>query len=440
MKDYFLKISELLFNQINGQETLILNFDAEVGDYVRFNHSKIRQVGHVRQITLTFNLIQKRNTLTSIIRLNGDIKKDAKLLEDTLNFLRRELPELPPDPYLMFSKQNQSTEQLVEIGRLDNKNIIEEIIVNFINLDMVGILSSGYIYKGFSNSLGQINWHENESFNFDWSIYTQSGKAIKQNYSDVMWQQDKFKKLLESGKQKLLALDNKEVKIKPDDYRVFLSPHALSEILEMLCWGGFSYKAHKIGTSPLHLMTKGETRLNKIVTISENVAKGITPNFHKDGFIKPDKTDLIVSGDYKKSLISPRSALEYSIKHNGAEYHESPVTIDVAPGDINEDQVLQSLQDGIYISNLWYSNFSDRNKARITGLTRFGCFRVQGSEYQGPINVMRFDETIYNILGENLIGLTDDQQLIMDCSTYDERSTFSTFLPGALVENFKLTL
>ncbi|MEC9205990.1 MAG: metallopeptidase TldD-related protein [Pseudomonadota bacterium] len=440
MKNYFFDISKLLFNQIDEKETLILNFDAEVGDYARFNRSKIRQVGHVKQITLTLNLIQNKSTLTSIIRLNGDIERDIKLLNDTLNFLRRELPELPPDPYLMYSKQNQSTEKLVETNKLNNRGIVDDIISKFENLDMVGILSSGYVYKGLSNSFGQTNWHENESFNFDWSMYTKSGKAIKQNYSDTEWNQNKFMKLFTEGKQKLIALDNKEIKIKPNNYKVFLSPHALSEILEMLCWGGFSYKAHKVGTSPLHLMSKGETKLNKMITISENISKGITPNFHRDGFIKPDKTNLIVSGDYKKSLISPRSALEYSIKHNGAEYHESPVAVDIDPGDIKTDEVLQSLKDGIYISNLWYSNFSDRNKARITGLTRFGCFRVQGGEYQGPINVMRFDETIYNILGENLVGLTDDQQLIMDCSTYDERSTFSTFLPGALVDNFKLTL
>ena len=86
MKDYFFDVSKLLFGQISEIETLILNFDAEIGDYVRFNHSKIRQVGHVKQITLTLNLIQNRKTLTSIIRLNGNLKKDTKLIENTLNF------------------------------------------------------------------------------------------------------------------------------------------------------------------------------------------------------------------------------------------------------------------------------------------------------------------------------------------------------------------
>ena len=53
---------------------------------------------------------------------------------------------------------------------------------------------------------------------------------------------------------------------------------------------------------------------------------------------------------------------------------------------------------------------------------------------------MRFDETMYNIFGEKLIGLTDKQQLLMDTSTYEERSIQSSTIPGAIVEDFKLTL
>ena len=43
MKEYFQKISEYLFNNLENNEILILNFDAEKTDFVRFNHAKIRQ-------------------------------------------------------------------------------------------------------------------------------------------------------------------------------------------------------------------------------------------------------------------------------------------------------------------------------------------------------------------------------------------------------------
>ena len=440
MKDYFQKISYKLFNSLENYEILLLNFDAEKTNFVRFNHSKIRQAGNVRQMTLTLNLIFKSKTLTSVIRLSTDFEKDSILLLRTLYYLRREIPELPEDPYLMYERNINSFENDITSNKLDAYAMTGNIIDSCSMLDMVGILSSGTILKGFASSLGQFNWHESESFNFDWSMYTESGKAIKQNYSDQEWSQKRFTDLLSESKEKLNVIDNKEVKVKTGEHRVYLSPSALNEIIDMLSWGGFSYKANKIGSSPLHLMEKGKKNFNKIVSFSENLSNGISPKFHSDGFIKPEMTELIVDGQYANSLVSPRSALEYSVNHNAAEYYESPVSIHLKQGELDANKILDTLKDGIYISNLWYLNFSDRNNGRITGLTRFGCFMVENGEYKGPINTMRFDETVYNIFGDKLIGLTDSPQLLMDSSTYEERSTYSSTIPGAIVEDFKMTL
>ena len=440
MKSYFKKVSEYLFNNLESNEILILNFDAEQTDFVRFNHAKIRQAGNVDQATLTLSLVHKKKSLNSVIRLSLDYQKDSVLLLRTLYYLRREIPELPQDPYLMYERNLNSFDRETKNKSLDSFNITDSILQGCHSLDMVGILSTGAIMKGFSNSLGQFNWHESQSFNFDWSMYTDTGKAIKQNYSDQVWDQNIFSSLLEESKQKLQVIDNKEQTIQPGEYRVYLSPSALNEIVDMLSWGGFSYKANKIGSSPLHLMMKGEKKLNKIVSFTEDLTNGISPKFHSDGFIKPDTTELIINGEYKSSLISPRSALEYSVNHNAAEYYESPVSINLKEGAISNDNILATLKDGIYISNLWYLNFSDLNNGRITGLTRFGCFKVSNGEYQGPINTMRFDETVYNIFGDKLMGLTNNKQLLIDSSTYEERSTHSSTIPGAIVEDFKMTL
>tara|TARA_B000000475_G_scaffold269819_1_gene264402 strand:- start:1394 stop:2716 length:1323 start_codon:yes stop_codon:yes gene_type:complete len=440
MKSYFKKVSEYLFNSLESNEILILNFDAEQTDFVRFNHAKIRQAGNVDQATLTLSLVYKRKSLNSVIRLSLDYQKDSVLLLRTLYYLRREIPELPQDPYLMYERNLNSFDRETKNKSLDSFNITDSILQGCHSLDMVGILSTGAIMKGFSNSLGQFNWHESQSFNFDWSMYTDTGKAIKQNYSDQVWDQNIFSSLLDESKQKLQVIDNREQTIQPGEYRVYLSPSALNEIVDMLSWGGFSYKANKIGSSPLHLMMKGEKKLNKIISFTEDLTNGISPKFHSDGFIKPDTTELIINGEYKSSLISPRSALEYSVNHNAAEYYESPVSINLKEGAIPNDNILATLKDGIYISNLWYLNFSDLNNGRITGLTRFGCFKVSNGEYQGPINTMRFDETVYNIFGDKLIGLTNNKQLLIDSSTYEERSTHSSTIPGAIVEDFKMTL
>ena len=439
MQDYFKKISELLFNTIERSEILILNFEAEETDFIRYNKSKIRQAGRVHQVSLDINLIKKGKTLRSSLRLSTEYDKDKTLLVRTLFFLRREVNELPKDPYLIYEK-NINSSNLIDNRGLNAQEMSSRILDISSSHDMVGILSSGKIVKGFANSLGQFNWHESDSFNFDWSLYDDNGKAVKQNYADRSWDQDTFTRLYAESAQQLSVISNEEQKVQPGSYRVYLSPSALNEIIDMMSWGGFSYKANKIGSSPLHLMAKGDKEFDRSVSFSEDLSNGISPKFHSDGFIKPNNTELITEGKYQKSLISPRSALEYSVKHNAAEDYESPVSIKLETGEIKSSKILENLGTGIYLNNLWYLNFSDRNNARVTGLTRFGCFYVKDGELVGPINTMRFDETMYNIFGTKLAGLTNEQQLLMDTSTYEQRSVHSSTIPGAVVEDFRLTL
>jgi len=149
---------------------------------------------------------------------------------------------------------------------------------------------------------------------------------------------------------------------------------------------------------------------------------------------------LIDGGAYRDCLASPRSAAEFGVPTNGACASEMPQSLDVAAGDIALDDVLGVLDKGIFIGNVWYLNYSDRAACRTTGMTRFATFWVENGKLQAPLNVMRFDETVYRMLGENLIGFTDGREWILDSSTYSQRSTASTRLPGALVDDFTLTL
>ena len=441
MREYFENITKELFKNIKSNELLIINFDAEESKFVRLNKGKIRQAGSVKQISMTLSLSTKdKRNLKSYVRLNGSFERDISTLIKTLNYLRRELPDLPKDPYMMFSTSIHSTEISSEKQSTSDEVILEHILNSATKLDLVGIFSSGSIYTGLANSLGQKNWHEDYSFSFDYSIYNKNNNAIKLNYSSKKWNKDDYDFILNKGIEKLAILSNPEKKITTGEYRVYLEPSALNEIIDMMAWGGFSYKSNKIGTSPLHLLNKKERKLNEHIYIDENIKDGLSANFNSDGFIKPEVISMIEKGEFRESLTSPRSSLEYSVVHNAASPSEYPSSIDMRAGSISDDKILETIDNGIYISNLWYLNFSDRNNGRMTGLTRFGCFLVENGKLTAPINTMRFDDSVYSILGDNLIGLTSSRELLIDSGTYEERSTSSARLPGAIVNNFKMTL
>jgi predicted Zn-dependent protease len=109
-------------------------------------------------------------------------------------------------------------------------------------------------------------------------------------------------------------------------------------------------------------------------------------------------------------------------------------------GTLEEKDVLQALGTGLYLSNLWYLNFSDRPAARITGMTRFATFWVEDGRIAGPVGPMRFDDSLYRMLGENLVDVTRNRDLLPDASTYGERSTSSERLPGILLKSLRFTL
>jgi predicted Zn-dependent protease len=112
----------------------------------------------------------------------------------------------------------------------------------------------------------------------------------------------------------------------------------------------------------------------------------------------------------------------------------------MASGDLPVGQAPEVLGTGLYLSNLWYCNFSDRNAARVTGMTRYACLWVENGEAVAPFAPMRFDDSLLELLGRRLVALTRERELLLDDSTYEGRSTAGMLLPGALVEGFTLTL
>ena len=112
----------------------------------------------------------------------------------------------------------------------------------------------------------------------------------------------------------------------------------------------------------------------------------------------------------------------------------------MAGGELRADDALDALGDGLMVGNLWYTNYSDRPACRITGMTRFATFWVERGRIVAPVDVLRFDDTLYRMLGANLEALTRETELLLSPDSYRSRQLASTNLPGALVREMAFTL
>ena len=440
MRQHFNDLADYVTAKLHGDEVFLATFDGEQSDFVRFNHDLVRQAGSVSQRYFTLDLILGQRHVKSTITLSGEPAMDRERVDALLGELRDQVPRVPEDPYLLYATEPHNSEAAGANMLPNREEALEQILTAGEGRDLVGIYAQGGIFSGFANSLGQRNWFSSHSFNFDWSFYHQKDKAVKSNYAGFAWDIGEFGRKVRAATDQLAILAKRPKTIKPGQYRVYLAPAALAEFTGMLCWDGFSLKAHRTKSTPLLKMIEEGARLSPAVTIRENTRGGIAPNFQAAGFIKPDAVTLIGQGQYRDTLASPRSAKEYTVPTNGAGSGESPESLDMDGGDVPRDDVLQHLDTGICINQLWYLNYSDRPACRITGMTRFATFWVENGKIKAPLNVMRFDETAYRVLGENLAGLTRERDFMPDPHTYDARSTSSSRLPGAIVDKFAFTL
>jgi predicted Zn-dependent protease len=438
VKSQFYELAARLERELAPGETLLCNLSAERSDFVRFNQARVRQAGSVEQRYLGLRLVRARRQASATISLAGD-SDDAALARQTLTRLREALGELPEDPWLLISEMPQSSEVERRGALAPAPAVVEQAMSAAAGRDLVGFYAAGTIHRGFANSLGQRNWHEVDSFNFDWSLYRQGDQAVKTSYAGFDWDAGAFAARMAQAAEQLERLALPRRTLEPGEYRAYLTPRALAEVAGLLCWGGFSARARQTKQSPLMRMEEGRT-LAPQITLTEDIAAGVAPAFQAEGFVRPPAVTLIANGRLGAPLVSPRSAKEYGLATNAANGGEAPESLDMAAGSLAERDVLQALGTGLYISNLWYLNFSDRPAGRITGMTRFATFWVDGGCIAAPLTPVRFDESVYRLLGETLVDLTRERELLPDSSTYGERQTSSVRLPGALVSALRFTL
>ena len=420
-------------------ERFAATFDAEDTDFVRMNRGKVRQPGTVSQRYLAVRLIDGARHAEHTLSLTGNVAADTQAVGEAVATLRGAMPELADDPLLLLPTDVHATRNVRDGALPPAEAVVDEILRAADGTDLVGIYAAGPIYRGFANSEGQRNWHATTAFNLQWSLYHRADKAVKSGHAGFAWDSAAFAHKMNEARERLSLIGRPSRALTPGKYRAYLAPAAMEEIAAILCWGGFSGRALATRQSALAKMQEGES-LDARVSISEDTAGGVAPAFQAEGFARPARVPLIEGGRLVGSLVSPRTAREFGMAENGANGAEMPESLAMGGGALASADALAALDTGLAVGNLHYLNYSDRPACRITGMTRFATFWVENGRIVAPVDVLRFDDTLYRLLGENLEDLTRETEFILDAGTYQSRQLASVRLPGALVKEMAFTL
>ena len=446
VKEYFDALADAVCRPMpDAAERVTLNLASEVSDFVRFNRGAVRQMTHVEQHEATVTLVDGQRRISASISLGGDADADIGRLLALRSELAADLSMVPPDPHLRMPQTVTDTcRDDTDAALAPLQDIVAQVIGESAGLDLVGFYAAGPVVAAFADSRGQRNWHRVRSFHLDWSLYCTGhpavrDRAVKSTYAGSRWQAPDFSRRMAASRQRLALLKRPARRLSPGAFRAWLEPAAVIEMLGTLGWGGFGIKARRTGTSPLSALEGGAASLSSRILLTEATATGLAPAFTATGHVRPDEVPLIVAGRCAQPLASARSAAEFGVPAN-ADEDEYPVSLSLAGGSLDPAGALAALDTGLWIGNLWYLGYSDRQSCRMTGMTRFASFWVEGGEIVAPIDVMRFDDSFLRLFGEGLLALSSDVERLPSNDTYGRRHLGSVTAPGALLADMRFTL
>ena len=429
-----------------ADESFCLTVHAETSDYIRFNHARIRQAGRVNQAEAS--LSYQKGTFKNVslaLSLTDDVDTNTKRLNDAVTKARALADSLHDDPYLVPFEKGESSHAVFDADLPP----VEDTVV-FINkiagdLDLVGLLTQGRALRYVRHTVGAKHSFETQSLVFDYSVYgarTKDGsiQSVKQTVYATKDAHMLISDSLTKTRQQLADLAKPIKTLAPGGYRVYLEPAAVGDIVSLFSWNGVSAASYKKGASALAQWIDGKVTLSPQFSISEDFDIGLSPRFNSRGELAPPCLSIADKGHFANMLVSSRTAKEYDLTSTFASGGEGLRSIHMMPGTLDKQSILTALGTGIYISNVHYLNWSDPNSARITGMTRFACFWVENGVIQGPIQDMRFDDSIYAIFGAQLEAVTAFTEVLPATDTYDERSIGGSCVPGMLVKEMAFTL
>jgi predicted Zn-dependent protease len=440
LESSFDRVVAWLSHNCHPEEEFTLRLRGEVSQFIRFNRAKVRQTGMVQDGTIQLTLMRQDRSGYIEFPVTGDVDIDLSAVRAAWEFIRAEVSQLPIDPHLVLPQGDARSREVHRGALLPPDTVVSTILPRVANLDFVGFYAGGTVLRGYADSQGQTHWFATDSYTLDYSLFTDTGAAVKGTLAGSEWNDRAYQQQIEESVDRLGQLSHPPKTIERGKYRTYFAPAAAADLLGMLSWGGISEAALQQGRSCFGALQRQETILSPLLTIRENFERGLVPRFNELGEIAPPTLSLIEGGELINTLINARTAKEYGKVGNGANLGESLRSAEISPGNLTHDRILAELDTGLYVSNLHYLNWSDRPSGRITGMTRYACFWVEQGQIVAPIVNLRFDDSLYRFWGQNLLALTDTLEFIPDVDTYGSRQLGGSWVPGLLVSDFTYTL
>ena len=225
--------------------------------------------------------------------------------------------------------------------------------------------------------------------------------------------------------------------LEPGEYTVVLAPEAVADIMDFLAYVGFSAKALHEGRSFMsnHLE---EGLMSEHVTIVDDAlsehAMGVT--FDYEGQPKR-RVPMIEYGVAQMPVTDSYWAAKTGWNNTGHAlpapnpYGPMPLNIEMAAGTSSIDDLIGSVNRGVYVTRFHYVNVEDPISVLLTGMTRDGTFMIEDGRLTKPLRNLRFTQSAVKALYW-CDGATKERRFV-------GTEEGACYVPGLLIAKFNFT-
>ncbi|HEX6867875.1 MAG TPA: metallopeptidase TldD-related protein, partial [Candidatus Limnocylindrales bacterium] len=214
------------------------------------------------------------------------------------------------------------------------------------------------------------------------------------------------------------------VSIEPGDYPVVLEEYAVTDLLDMLGYLGFSALAVQEERS---FAEPGRRIGSDLVTIVDDGydPTGLPLSFDYEGVAK-QRVSLVEAGVCRDVVYDAQTAARAGVDSTGHglpapnPYGPFPLNMVMKPGATAREDLIAGLDRGLLVTRFHYTNPVHPKLAIVTGMTRDGTFLVEGGRIVGPVKNLRYTQSYLEALANTV-------------AVARERKTLKGFLGGVVV-------
>ena len=260
-----------------------------------------------------------------------------------------------------------------------------------------------------SNSLGVFAYHRETNADINTTIMSDTSSGYADRLGIDVAEIDGEALAAEAIDKCLRSAD--PVSLPPGEYAVVLEDYAVADILDYLAYLAFGAQAYQEKRSFLsgHL---GQQVMGENISIWDDglAADTIPMPFDFEGVPKQRVeliTDGIAKGVVYDAYYGGREG-QRSTGHAlpaGATFGPLPSNLFLKAGTATKEEMLASVERGIWVSRFWYTRPTHPLKVIVTGMTRDGTFLIENGKITSPIKNLRFTQSYLDALNQvELIG------------------------------------